>query len=614
MWTHRRVRRPAVPGFGHGARSLFEGVTVSFRLKVLVSFLSLVIVSIGSFYFWANHSVRKFVQEMMIADLERTLEILAPMINSDDPNLDADVDALSQRGHFRVTVIAPNGRVIADSSFSGAGLAGMENHSGRPEVLEAWATGRGSSIRHSTSVQADLFYVARPLPEGKGILRLSQKQHDIEAWSIRLRRALAVTTVLLILSGGVLGWFLSRRLTRSIGLLSDAAIQIGGGHFIREIPVAGEDEVGELARQMESLSHRLDHQLTLLESERNHLTTVLNSMSEGVLVIDRAGRVEGTNPAFNQMFNVTQNSAGMLPLDLTGNTAVSHGIEAVRRESGRREMEIHAYDRAFLARFATIRSDGETRGVVVVFHDITELRRLEGVHKDFISNVSHELKTPLTSIQGYAETLLEEQTLPAVFRGFAEKIYRNARQLSEMIEELFSLSRLEQAERRLRLREVHFDSLVQDVAGEFQDQFEDKELELRVERKTRSDLFQAAEGYIRRVFRNLIENAVKYTEDGLITISMARKGDEFVFSVRDTGIGIAPEHLGRIFERFYRVDKDRSRRTGGTGIGLAIVKHIVKLHNGRVWAESNIGQGTTIFFTVPAMGGDLGGPGGNGDQ
>jgi len=579
---------------------------LSFRLKVLVSFLSLVIVSIGSFYFWANRSVRTFVQEMMIADLERTLEVLVPMINYDDPNLDAEIDALSQRGHFRVTVIAPDGRVIADSSFSGAGLAGMENHSKRPEVVEAWATGQGISIRHSTSVQSDLFYVARPLPGGEGILRLSQRQHDIEEWSIRLRRALAVTTVILIFSGGILGWFLSRRLTRSIGLLSEAAIQIGSGHFIREIPVAGEDEVGELARQMESLSQRLDHQLTLLESERNHLTTVLNSMSEGVLVIDSEGRVEGTNPAFKQMFDVAQDSVGMLPLELTGNTAVSQGIEAVLREPGRSEMEVHAYNRAFLARFATIRSDGEVHGVVVVFHDITELRRLEGVHKDFISNVSHELKTPLTSIQGYAETLLEEQTLPAVFRGFAEKIYRNARQLSEMIEELFSLSRLEQAERRLRLRDVHFDSLVQDVAGQFQDQFEDKELELRVERHTRSDLFQAAEGYIRRVFRNLIENAIKYTEDGLITISMARKGDEFVFSVCDTGIGIAPEHLGRIFERFYRVDKDRSRRTGGTGIGLAIVKHIVKLHNGRVWAESNLGQGTTIFFTVPAVGGDLG--------
>jgi two-component system, OmpR family, phosphate regulon sensor histidine kinase PhoR len=572
---------------------------VPFRLRVLVSFLLVVILSIGVFYFWTNRRLGGFLQEMMLASLEDHLEVMAPLIDPDLPDLDAMVDRLAEGASFRVTVIDPTGRVVADSALSGEALLRLENHADRPEFAEAMRGGAPNIYRYSTTTADSLFYVARPLPNGRGVLRLAQKPEDYDEISAGLRRGLATATVILLISGGLAVWLISRRLTVSIQRVAEAATRISEGDFLSDIPVNSRDEVGDLARRMEQLSIRLEQQLALLESERNHLTTVLHSMTEGVLVTDARGRITGTNPAFRRLLDLPADPVGRMPVEIVRNAEVTQRIREVLDTGVPREAEVRNAGSIFLARFAPIGPTEKIAGVVVVFHDITELRRLETLQRDFTSNVSHELKTPLTSIQGYAETLLQE-AMDAVHRGFVERIYRNAAQLSEMVEELFSLARLEREGHQLRLTEVEFGALMEEVTRDFGERFTAKNLRFRYETRCDSDRFVAARDYIRRVFRNLIENAVKYTDGGEITVSMERKDASVLFCVRDTGVGIPEEHLERIFERFYRVDRDRSRKTGGTGIGLAIVKHIVRLHSGRVWAESRQRKGTSIYFEIPA--------------
>ncbi len=572
---------------------------MSFRLKVLVSFLLVIGLSISLFYLWTSRSLNGFLLDLGIADLDRQADVLLPLIDPNDPNLDHFIDGVASRGSFRATVIAPDGKVLADSEFSGPALEAMENHAGRPEITEARMVGEGHILRYSHSTSQELVYVAKPLPGHMGFLRLSKKPSDIENWSRDFRRALGLMALFLLVGGGVAVWLLSRGLTGSVGTLSMAARRIGRGDFVSSIPVHSKDEVGNLARLMEQLSTRLEQQLQLLESERNHLTTVLNSMSEGVLVIDKDGRIAGVNPALRGMLDVDGETTGRSPLEVIRNADLSERIQEVLEDGKQKELELHSLGRIFLARIAPIGHGRKKAGAVVVFHDISELRRLETVRRDFVTNVSHELKTPLTSIQGYAETLFQEESLPPVYRGFAEKIYRNAGQLSEMIDELFSLARLEKSEQSLRMSRLSFRDLAREIELDFAEQLQSKGLSLHFETSVTDPSFWGAESYIRRVFRNLVENAVKYTEQGSVTLSMERPSGEILFCVRDTGIGIAEEHLSRIFERFYRVDRDRSRRTGGSGVGLAIVKHIVELHNGRVWAESRLGQGTAVFFTLP---------------
>ena len=574
-------------------------MAVSFRVKVLGSFLLVIVISISLFYLWTSRSLNGFLLELGVADLNRQIDVLLPLIDLDDPSLDSFVDGVASRGQFRMTVIAPDGKVLADSEFSGPALESMENHAARPEITEARIEGEGHILRYSHSTSQELVYVAKPLPGRRGFLRLSKRPRDIENWSRDFRRALGLMALFLLCGGGLAVWLLSRSLTSSVATLSAAAGRIGSGDFVRDIPVHSGDEMGNLARQMEQLSKRLDEQLRLLESERNHLTAVLNGMSEGVLVIDRRGRILDTNPALRSMLEVSGDPRGLSPLEMVRNADLSEKIHTVLTAGTQAGLEIHHLGRILLARIAPIEGGETTTGVVVVFHDITELRRLETVRKDFVTNVSHELKTPLTSIQGYAETLSQEEALPALYRGFAEKIFRNAGHLSEMIEELFSLARLEKSEESLRLSRVSFADLAEEIRIDFGQQLQEKGLSFEVAMRTSDPGFWAAESYIRRVFRNLVENAVKYTEQGSITLSMDRRPKEILFCVRDTGIGIAEEHLGRIFERFYRVDRDRSRKTGGSGVGLAIVKHIVELHNGHVWAESQLARGTAIFFTLP---------------
>jgi len=572
---------------------------MSYRWRLLLSFLSFTILSLSLFYVGSHYWLEKLLLDLINNDLEDQVQVLAPLINVEDPALDSMIDDISGSTSLRITVIDRSGRVLADSAFSGDALIAMDNHGNRPEVIQAREQGLGRGLRYSTSADLYFHYVAIPLSGGRGTLRIAKPAADVIQVTGDLQRILGTVALFLLLIGALASWVLSQRLSGSIKKLREAASRIVAGETVAEIPLSSGDELGELARQMEQMSIKVGDQLNMLSSERNHLTTILNSMTEGVLVTDGRGRIAIVNPALLGILGLDEGLTGKTPMEVIRNIEVSKAVEETLKLGKVRETEFRISERTLLARFAPIGKPEEIIGVVIVFHDITELRRLESLQREFVSNVSHELKTPLTSIQGYAETLLEEQELDPMHRKFAEKIFRNSGRLSEMIEELFSLARLERGRPRFAWEPVSFPRLMEELRGDFAEQLDRKGLVFTHQNTCKQESFMAGARYIERVFRNLIENAIKYTEKGEVRITMDLVGDDVRFAIQDTGIGIPRDELGRIFERFYRVNKDRSRSSGGSGIGLAIVKHIVQLHEGRAWAESDLGRGSTIYFTIP---------------
>lgn len=570
---------------------------MSFRWKLVITYLLVVVASITFIQFWSDSSIRSFLVDFAADRLHKDAAVIAGIIRPDYPASFEQLESISGKSSIHVTIWNLKGDMIADSSGTLSPSPGSTGSN--PEITQAIENGSGQDIRYDPRTLQRTLYVSQKTIDGRAIVRLSTSLEEVESLVNDFRPTLLLIFLLLPVVGAVVIWLASRRLGKSIVRLVEASRKIASGEYVESIPVSSRDEVGLLARRMEEMSFRLHKQLTMLESERNNLTIILNSMTEGVMVTDPEGRIVVTNPAFSRIFSSSISPHGRLPLEVIRSVEVDEGINSVLATGQENREEIRFGGRALQAHFSPIVTAGNVSGVVIVFHDVTELRRLETLQKEFISNVSHELKTPLTSIQGYAETLLDDEALEGFHRKFIERIFRNSSRLSEMIGELFQLVRLERGLQKLDWVEVSFAQIETELRLDFDTLLSGKDLELRFENNLGRDNFIAGKGYINRVFNNLVENAVKYTEQGSVTVRISGHESEVRIEIDDTGIGIPSEDIDRIFERFYRVDKDRSRGRGGSGIGLAIVRHIVNLHGGEVWAESQFGKGTRITFTIP---------------
>lgn len=573
---------------------------MSFRWKLIVTYLLVVIVSIIIIQLWADSTVRDFLVNYAAESLEKDAKILAGVVRVDDPSSFDGIRDLKGDASIRMTIwdLKKDSPVLSDSTTP---LSVLQESS--PEVEKALEQGEGQDIRFDPKTLEKTLYIAVKTADGGGLVRLSMSLEGAEGIVNDFRPAMLMVVLVLPLFGAVMVWIASRRLGSSVGRLEEASRKIAAGEYVETIPVSSGDEIGLLARRMEEMSFRLHKQLTLLEAERNNLTTILNSMTEGVMVTDSEGRIVSTNPAFSEIFASPVNPHGRLPLEVVRCVEIDMAINSVLSTRTENQEEIKFAGRALQAHFSPILTGGEVSGVVIVFHDVTEIRRLESLQKEFISNVSHELKTPLTSIQGYAETLLDDEQLKGFQRKFIDRIFSNAGRLSDMIAELFKLVSLERSLQKLDLIEVSFSQIETELRLDFDSLLAAKKINLVFENQSGTDTFKAGKGYINRVFHNLVENALKYTEEGQVTVSLHKEREGTRVEVEDTGIGIPSEDLERIFERFYRVDKDRSRGKGGSGIGLAIVRHIIGLHGGEVWAESRLGKGTRIIFTIPDFAG-----------
>ncbi len=571
---------------------------MSFRWKLFLTFLLLLFLALAPVYFWTESWLQAYYRSLVRSQLEDEVRLLLPLLELDDPALDSRLDQAAEQTRHRITVVDFTGRVLSDSGFSGQALRAMDNHLQRPEIQQALHSGWGTSSRFSDSVKEELLYVAVLLPDKAGFLRFAAPLPQIQHAIGDLRRRLATPTLLLAALSLILAWFLSRRLTGKIGILGEAAQRIAAGQFSEPIAVSGSDEIGLLASNMRSMASQLDTQMGSLVADRDHLDTVFHAMLEGVMVTDTNGRITGANPAFTRLFGFEGSSVGLMPLEVFQNVGIHRGVEGVLRGESPLEIEVEFKERFLLARFAPVVQSSGITGAVVVFHDNTRRRRLERIRKDFVSNVSHELKTPLTSIRGYSETLLEE-TLKPVEQDFVERIHRNAQQLEAIVDDLLQLSLLESRELKLKLVPIDFEALMAELRRPFEETLRQQSLSITVNNRAAVETFLGAEAFIKRVLGNLLDNALKYTERGGIVIEVNWQGSELQFAVKDSGVGIPKNDLERVFERFYRVSTTRARDPRGTGLGLAIAKHVIQLHEGKIWLESEVNRGTTVYFTLP---------------
>jgi two-component system phosphate regulon sensor histidine kinase PhoR len=512
----------------------------------------------------------------------------------------------------RITVVAVDGTVLGDSERDPVSVRAMENHATRPEVQAALAGGVGRDIRRSATLEAEMLYVAVPL-EGpsrpRGAVRLALPLTELAQLRASTRQAVVAGAVLAIVVALAVGLFVSRRVTRPVVRMQAIARRMAAGDFDQRVPVVGRDEVAELGAALNRMAVSLADKVETLEAERAEVAAILDRMVEGVVALDARGRILLVNPAARGILGLEAADApveGRPLLEVVRQKALVDLAAACRAggqaEPAQRELDLGPpLGRTLRVHAVPVPFSRQATGVLLVLHDVTELRRLERVRAEFVTNVSHELRTPLTAIRGYLETLLDGALEDrAHARRFLETAHAHAERLGRLVDDLLQLSNVETGKVRLRLESLELAEVAAGVVAMFERAATAKRLHvasgvgdgLRV-KADRDRLVQ--------ILVNLVDNAVKYTADeGRVSLGAARRPDGTVeVSVGDTGIGIPSTDLPRLTERFYRVDKTRSRELGGTGLGLAIVKHLVHAHGGELTIESELGKGTTVRFTLP---------------
>jgi two-component system phosphate regulon sensor histidine kinase PhoR len=549
------------------------------------------------------------LQAALVTHANLLHDVFAPLVDAPPgaPALQARAQRYARILGARVTVIAASGAVLAESDRESP--REIENHAERPEVRQALAGGVGSNVRHSATVGRELLYVAVPLErEGqrRAVLRLALPTHDVDQARALVRRTIAGGALLAIAVAMVIGLFVSRRVTRRLREMEDAARGMAEGDFARTVPVAGSDEITALGVALNRTAVALREKIERVADEQTKVRTILDGMIEGVVALDDRGRLLLLNPAARAMFGVEDGaSEGRSFLEVIRQKGLLDLVGEVRASGrpARRELELGPpVNRVVAARGAPLGLGPGAPGVLLVLNDVTELRRLERVRSEFVGNVSHELRTPLTCIKGYLETLLDGALDdPTHARRFLEVAGTHAERLDRLIDDLLELSNIESGRVTLAPMRLDLGDVVGGVAAMFERQTGQKRQVL--ERSVPQGLtVRADRDRLVQVLVNLVDNAVKFTpEGGHVRVEAGPGPDGRVeVWVRDTGIGIPSTDLPRITERFYRVDKTRSREIGGTGLGLSIVKHLVQAHGGELRIESALGHGTTVSFTLPA--------------
>lgn len=563
-------------------------------------------------------------QEASAHDLFQTLRLIAPETSAaartSPEALQAWVEQAAGRGNLRVTVIAEDGRVIAESTRTLATLGTLSNHADRPEIAAALARGEGWAERKSATTGGPYVYAARTLPGKDGrliVLRLAQPLDALQALSGHLAAALGFALAAALGVGVGLGWWNDRRLFRPLSELAAGAGELANGRYQHRVEIPDDDELSALGLALNRLGGAIERQLAVIEQERDHLRAILASMSEGVLVVGADRRAQLTNPAFQRLFGLSGDVAGRAVLEVLRRPEVERLVEATLKsaERGGLGLEIEIEGDGAERRTIEVKSDvlfdeALLAGAVLVARDTTAVKRLDEMRRDFVANVSHELKTPLSAIRGFAETLRDGALAePETAARFTGRILEHCRRLQALLDDLLTLGRLESVGERAGRAPVDLVAIARRAIEGVVPAAEERRVELAFQTPPAEDgplvLTGDADG-LERMLTNLLANAIKYNRpEGTVHLRLRRQalptgGGGYLIEVEDTGIGIPAEALPRLFERFYRVDKGRSRDEGGTGLGLSIVKHVAQTHGGQVEVQSRPGQGSTFRVRLPA--------------
>lgn len=569
----------------------------SIFFKIFISFCLIILMLSTLIFIFSFKTIRYHYIDTLSSDLKNLaytlkLKVLPLMEGKDLKRLDSLVKEIGKNIKTRITIIAPDGKVLADSEKD---PHLMENHKDRPEVKQALRTGVGKSLRFSTTVKKEMLYVAIPIKtNGKflGILRVSLFLEDINKLLNNLRTKIFGILIFVTLISLIGALVFSKNLSSPLHKLASASKKLANGDFSAKVTFRRKDEVGKLAESFNEMSDKLKSLFDNLSLKQEELNSIIASLEEGLLVLDKNGKIIFFNESFKKF--VQTNPEGKFWWEVLRNPKIGGLIEKAKEEKRISQEEIELNEKIFFLSLVFIHSKEE---LIIVLHDITEFKKLEKIKKDVVVNVSHELRTPLTAIKGYVETLEEEAEGNA--KHYLEIIKKHTERLINIVQDLLLLSELEEKDLTQLKENVNLKEIAKDVLKIFEQKAKEKNLKLNLisedEPVIKGDPFK-----LEQMLINLIDNAIKYTEKGEVSVSLKKKNNQVIIEVEDTGIGIPKEHIPRIFERFYVVDKSRSKKLGGTGLGLSIVKHIVLLHNGRINVESNLGKGTrfTIYFPL----------------
>ncbi len=583
--------------------------------KLALTFLALLLSVLLAVDFLAERALRNSYETdgfQELRALSRIIQLHPLPMSSAAPQTPEEIAALNTwvaangSSGVRITVISADGHVLADSQSE---TATMENHAERPEFVSALKSGEGWATRQSVSLRSELMYYAvrEDLPRGTPvILRLALPMAGFSEQLWGFRRRLWLWSFLIFLLAGALAMLMSRGYTDRIERLREFSRRVAEGDFRPLSPDGTGDSLEALGTSLNLTASRLDRTIRTLTEERNLSAAILGSMVEGVAVVNAGERLAFANPGFASILGLdVPPVAGSSLLEVVRQTELIGAVRQVLAGEPRVEAEIVTgtlRQHYFAATVASVRA-GETSGAVIVLHDITDLRKLERIRRDFVANVSHEFRTPLTAIQGFAETLIGGAIDDPQNRGrFLAIILEHSRRLARLTEDLLRLSQMDAEQLELEIRAVSVTQLIESCYETAQRRAAEKGLTLSLNVPTQLPDIAADNRRLQEVLQNLLDNAIQYTlPGGKIVLSAETRGEEVIFTVADTGIGIPQADQPRIFERFYRVDVARSREAGGTGLGLSISKHLVEAQGGRIWVESEVGVGSKFHFAVPVF-------------
>jgi two-component system, OmpR family, phosphate regulon sensor histidine kinase PhoR len=544
------------------------------------------------------------IEDRLLLETRLVADLLERSALSDDETwLDAEADRLAVLVGARVTLVAHDGRVLGDSALDVQQLQRAENHVDRPEIVAARDTRLGTGRRYSTTVDGDMLYTAVRVSHPRvGFVRLALPAQQVQE---QLRAVVPLTVLAIgvaVPAALLLAWAFSAPLARRVRAIAGVAERYAAGDLSRPPIDYGDDELGSVARTLDAVVQDLGSRLQDLARNRSRMEAILAGMAEGVIVVDEQGRIQVLNNAARRLLHIQTSAHGRRYTEAIRHPAVVGQLAAALRgqDAGGAELTIGAQpSSALLARATSARGSGGG-GAVLVLHDITELRRADRVRRDFVANVSHELRTPLTAIRGYVEALLDEP-LTEEARGFLQIIFRQAVRMERLVGDLLRLARLDARQEALDLTQTDLRALVDGVLTDLAPTIDARGTRIQVHTDDAVRSLTTDPAKMHDVLRNLVENAVSYApEGGEVLVGVTMVDGAPVIEVADNGPGIPPSDLERVFERFYRVDRSRGRNPGGTGIGLAIVRHLVDLLGGTIAAANRPDGGAVFTLRLPA--------------
>lgn len=560
--------------------------------SLLTILIPIILIVAITFFYLRDSSIK--IYESNLVEIAYMLEptIKEKFLSDDEIKIDEYVKSLKSEKEFRLTIIKPDGSVIADSILD---PTLMENHKSREEIIEALNGQIGKSIRYSSSTKEDMLYISLPVYDSFNnmisIIRVSLSLKELNSLINRTILNIVLISLIGLSIGLILSFYYSRYFLSNINEIKNFLKELSKKNYGKKIIIKKQDEFGEIAQYLNVLSSELEENIKSYDKEKAEINTILSSIEEGVLVINSDGLIT----LYNQVFENIIKEIDIINKhywEVVKNIEIVDFIKNILKTKEIQKKEIYIKNKNYLIKGFYLKTINE---FVFTFFDTSSIKKIEEVKRDFVRDASHELKTPLTAIKGFVETLEEE----VEEKKYIEIIKRNVDRMINIINDLITLSKLEDKDVVLEISEFDFIEMINNVIKIFSNKIKERNLKIKIDTDNYNTKIKGDPYKLEQVFINLIDNAIKYTEEGGININYYLKEDNAVIEIIDTGIGIPEEHLDRIFERFYVVNKSRSKELGGTGLGLSIVKHIITLHNGKIEVESEVGKGSKFIITIP---------------